>query len=218
MTEVDPRLLAALRRQLERRDALIRGGARQIGWKLGIGAAERIGGEIAVGYLTSTTRLDPGGTFRAGGRPRLHADAEIAVEFAADAEAGAGEAAVAVAIRGYRAALEIVDLAGDEEAEEVIAGNVFHRAVALGELHPGVPGAAEGRLAVNGEARMAARAPEDLVRRLAAAVRILAAAGERIRAGEVVITGNVVQVPVAPGDEVVASITGLAAVALRVVA
>ena len=100
----------------------------------------------------------------------------------------------------------------------MIAGNVFHRAVALGELQSRLPNEVEARLVVNGETGDVAPAPEgtQLVPRLAAAVRILTAAGERMRAGEVVITGNVVQVPVAPGDEVVAEFSGLGAVGLRI--
>ncbi len=216
MADVDPRLTAALRRQLERRDELVRDGARQIGWKLGIGAAESIGGEIAVGHLTSVTLLDQGAAFRAGAATGLHADAEIAVELGGDVEPGAERAAVAAAIGGFRPALEIVDLAGREGAEEAIAGNVFHRALALGELRPGLPAALEGRLVVNGGVREAASVPEELAPRLAAAARVLAGAGERIRAGEVVITGNVVQVPVAPGDEVTADFGALGSVSLRI--
>jgi 2-keto-4-pentenoate hydratase len=218
VADADPRLLAALRRQLERRDEIVSDGASQLGWKLGIGAAESIGGEIAVGHLTSATLLEPGESFRAGDATMLHADAEIAVELGGDIEPGAGEAAVAAAIRGYRPALEIVDLAGDEEAEEAIAGNVFHRALALGELRPGLAGALGAQLVLNGEIRKEARAPADLAPRLAAAARVLAAVGERIQTGAVVITGNVVQVPVAAGDEVTAAFGSLGSVSLRIAA
>ena len=111
MSDVDPRLVAALERQLARRDELLRGGARQVGWKLGIGERESIGGEIAVGFLTSATALEPGAAFRAGQTMVLHADAELAVEFAADVDPGADKDAVVAAIRGFRPALEIVDIA-----------------------------------------------------------------------------------------------------------
>ena len=59
MTDGDPRLASALRRQLARRpDA-----ARRVGWKVGRGDRERIGGEIVVGHLTSATLLEPGGSY-----------------------------------------------------------------------------------------------------------------------------------------------------------
>jgi hypothetical protein len=46
--------------------------------------------------------------------------------------------------------------------------------------------------------------------------RILEAAGERVQAGDQIITGSVVQVPLAPGDEVVAEIDGIGSVGLTV--
>nr|MDQ3823394.1 aminotransferase class V-fold PLP-dependent enzyme [Actinomycetota bacterium] len=88
MSEVDPRLVAAVRRQLAARPA----GAERVGWKVGSGDGERIGGEIAVGHLTSATVLEDGATYRGGdGR---HADAELAVEIGDDGRAARFGAAV----------------------------------------------------------------------------------------------------------------------------
>jgi 2-keto-4-pentenoate hydratase len=46
--------------------------------------------------------------------------------------------------------------------------------------------------------------------------RVLEAAGERLQAGDQIITGSVVQVPLAAGDEVVAEIDGIGSVGLIV--
>jgi 2-keto-4-pentenoate hydratase len=46
---------------------------------------------------------------------------------------------------------------------------------------------------------------------------LLAGAGERLRAGDLLITGSVVQVPVAAGDEVVADLGPLGAVSLSLI-
>jgi hypothetical protein len=46
---------------------------------------------------------------------------------------------VADAIVGYAAALELVDLGGTDDAEEIVATNVFHRAFALAPFHPSLP-------------------------------------------------------------------------------
>ena len=54
MSEVDPRLVTALRAQLARRSS-----ASRVGSKVGAGTRESIGGEIAVGHLTSGTLLEP---------------------------------------------------------------------------------------------------------------------------------------------------------------
>ena len=60
MSDVDPRLVAALREQLSRRPA----GADRVGWKYGSGAEEHIGGDHVVGHLTSATLIEPGGDYR----------------------------------------------------------------------------------------------------------------------------------------------------------
>lgn len=206
---VDPRLVAALERQLEQRRELLSRGAGRVGWKLGIGDRERIGDEVAVGHLTSATRLEPGATYTAQEGEVLHADAEVAVEMGADG-----------GIAGWGTALELVDLRSlPDTPEDIVAANVFHRAVAFAPTRPGPPPAGvEGRLVVNGDVRDAARSATDLTHKLRAAARVLAAVGEALEPGDLVITGSVVQVPVAPGDEVEAELGELGRVRLRVLA
>jgi 2-keto-4-pentenoate hydratase len=201
--EVDPRLVGALERQLRARRATLAAGARHVGWKLGIGDAERIGTGPAVGHLTSASQHEPGGTFAASGAVALHADVELAVELAGDA------------IGRFAPALELVDLVGDD-AEEIVAANVFHRGFAIGT--PAPPVALEGvlgRLLVDGETRAVAPV-EDVHERLAAAADVLAAAGEAMRAGDWVITGSIVQAPVVPGSRVRADLGPLGAVELAI--
>jgi hypothetical protein len=187
MSDVDPGLAAALRKQLARRSG------ERVGWKLGVGDRERIGGHIAVGHLTSRTLLESGAVYGGAG-DSLHADAEIAVEI------GPGETVAA-----YGAALEIVDLGRPpDDPEAVVVANVFHRAVAFGPSNSWPEGDVRGSLIVNGEERASALAPRDLEGKLAEARRILAAVGERMEPGDRVITGSVAQVPVEAGDHVVA--------------
>ena len=200
MSDVDPRLVAAMRRQLAARP----GDATRVGWKYGSGDGERIGGEIAVGNLTSATALEDGSTYTGGGSD-LHADAELAVEIGGDG-----------AIAGYAAALELVDLAGDESPEDVVARNVWHRAVALGPFADALPAGLEGALVVNGERREAGSAPADVSERVGAVSRVLEAVGERLEPGDRLITGLIVNTPVSAGDEVVADLGDLGRVALRV--
>lgn len=84
--KIDARLAAALAVQLEQWRATLRAGADRVGWKLGMGDRERIGDEVAIGYLTSATLLDPGGAYHAGCDGDLHADAEVAFELGRDLE------------------------------------------------------------------------------------------------------------------------------------
>jgi hypothetical protein len=197
LTAVHPRIVAAVREQLRSRD----GG--RVGWKAGFGITgvpELIGDTPVPGHLTTATQLPPGAAFDPSGTGALHADCEVVVTVGSD-ELGM--------------ALELVDLARQAgPMEEVVAGNVLHLAFALGPTAPGPPGAA--RLVVNGEirAQAAARAGHDDT--VAALGRILEAAGERLQAGDRIITGSVVQVPLAPGDEVVAEIDGIGSVSLTV--
>ena len=205
MEEIDPRLRSALAVQLERRRAALAGGARHVGWKLGLGERERIGKGPVVGHLTTATQLAPGGVYE-DQAAALHADAEVALVFGPEA-----------AIVGFAAALELVDLARPpDDPECVVAANVFHRAFALGPSRRDLPAGVEARLIVDGEARAAAAAPTEFAEKVGAAARILAAMGESLRPGDVMITGSVVQVPVAAGNEVVADFGLLGRVAVVV--
>ena len=210
--DADQRLAIALRLQLEERDAAIAAGARRVGWKLGVGESERIGAGPVLGHLTSATQIEAGGSVRVGAYAAVRADVEIAVRFARDVDL---DNDVRDAIGGYASALEIVDLGeADDPPEAIVATNIFHRAFALGPARDDLPAGLSGGLVVNGELRASAPAA-DLTERLQRAAQILATLGERLRAGDWIITGSIVQEPVGPGDEATADIGPLGAVTLE---
>jgi hypothetical protein len=201
---LEPRLVRALNAQLEaRRDALA-AGARRVGWKLGIGERERIGAGPVIGHLTTASCIESGGIYRAPGDASLHADAELALEF------GAGGTVV-----GYGAALEIVDLGGSDDPEAIVVGNVFHRAVAFGPMHP-VAANVQGALVVNGEVRATGGAAADLTDLVHRAAELLGAISEGFMPGDRLITGSIVQLPVAAGDVVAADLGSLGCAELRI--
>lgn len=203
MSAVEATLVAALTAQLEERRRLLRDGARRVGWKLGIGEAERIGGP-AVGHLTTATLLDSGESY-GGGNVDLHADAEIALRVGADG-----------AVDGYAGALELVDLVDkDETAEAIVARNIFHRAVAFGPFRADLP-PVQASIVVNGDERASDAVAKSYDDRVARLREVLAAVGERLEPGDRIITGSVVQVPVGPGDDVVADFGELGQVQLIV--
>ena len=72
------------------------------------------------------------------------------------------------------------------------------------------------RLIVNGRTRATGQVGFDVTERVDAAARVLAGVGERLCAGDRVITGLVVNVPVGRGDEVVADMGRLGRVALSI--
>ena len=196
MADLDPRLLRALRVQLEGRRELLQAGARRVGFKLGTGERERIGAGPVVGYLTSASQLPNGGMYRMTAGSLLHADAEVALELGTDGE-----------IAGFGSALELVDLGGSDDAQQIVADNVFHRAVAFGAIGAIRPARTMARLIVNGEVRGQARVPSnDYPGAVDEVGRLLAAVGERICPRDRLITGAVVQVPVAAGDHVIADL------------
>jgi 2-keto-4-pentenoate hydratase len=218
MQLVHPSARAAFLELLARRREVLAAGAAHVGWKLGIGDRESIEGSIAVGYLATATVLPPGGTYRAAGlAAELSADVEVAVQLRRDVSSEEGPRSARDAIGGYAVALELVDLApvlGDPVA--VVASNVFHRAVSFGPMEAVLPEPPfRARVYVGGQAPAVGEADDHLADRLVAAARVLEAADERIRAGDLIISGSIVQVPVAPG-RVRAEVSGLGTVELEV--
>ena len=218
MPGIDPRLASALSAQLRSRRALLEAGATHVGWKLGMGDREAIGTGPVIGHLTSATELQPGATYRPDRVAALHADAEVALALGCDVEAGADRETAQAAIAGYGAALELVDLGPTPGgAESIVAGNVFHRAFALGRISRSWPdGPPLGRLVVGGQPRACARAADDYAGLVRSVAELLGAMGERLRAGDRIITGSIVQVAVERGDEVVADVGGLGRVSLTI--
>ena len=199
MTGIDDRVLAAVRVQLDGWRRLLAGGAQRVGWKAAWHMAEveaLIGDrELVIGHLTTATQLEPGGTYRGGG-VAMRAETEVVILAGADG----GVAALGLG-------LEIVDVGVEPRAiEESVAGNVLHRAFALG---PVGPLGDEATMTVNGEVRHRAPVTGDHAATLRSVARWLTAAGERLEPGDAVFAGSLNHVPVAPGDRVEAAISGL---------
>jgi 2-keto-4-pentenoate hydratase len=219
LVQIDPRLRAAMREQLAHRRITLAAGADHIGWKLGVGERESIGGSIAVGYLTTATRLKANSEYVDDGLGAdLHADVELAVRLGSDLDPRAGADAVIGAIDAYAVALEIVNLAPFLQAEAVVATNVFHRAVAFGPHQPPLldrPAKTTAR--IKGQLHEDVVTDVDVGPRLIDATRILAAVEQRMRQGDWIITGSIIQIPVTTGSEIEAEIEPLGATRLTVV-
>jgi hypothetical protein len=200
VSDVDPRLVDALREQLSRRPA----GAARVGWKYGSGEEEHIGGDHIVGHLTAATKLTDCDTYRGGGA-QLQADVELAVELGED-----------LSPERFGVALEICDVAGEPNVEELVVANDYHRGVAFGPFTDELPTGLEGALVVNGERRAAAPGRVDASTVVAAVGRVLDAAGEHLLPGDRIITGFIVNTPLASGDEVVADMGELGSVQLLI--
>ena len=205
----DPRVQRGMERQLELRRRLVSEGATPIGWKLGLGtpaAMERLGTSAPlVGFLTDRSVIEPGATCAVGDWGKAMAEPEVAIHVAADVPGGTEPPAAAEAIGGLGAAFELVDLGDAGDVEEVLAGDIFHRHVVLGaaEASSGDPLRAEIRLGAAD-----AKTVEDPYALTGGPAKVvahvathLAAFGETLRAGDVIIAGSIVPaLAVTPGD------------------
>ena len=214
MSALDERIrrgLDAQLRDLQRRTA---GGERRIGWKVALNDP-RVQGALGIerpviGYLASGTVVAAGGAHSLAGATRPAVEPEIAVHVG---EGGS--------VAGLGPALEVIDVdLPFDDLEQVMAGNVFHRAVVLGPVSPGRTGLAglRARFAGGGEEReidvaAAAMEPAEVV---ALVSGYLEAAGEALRAGEMIIAGSLITaVPAPAGARFTLDVDPLGTVALE---
>jgi len=214
----DARFGRGMRAQLEMRRKRLEGGDAPLGWKVGFAAPEmlkRFGltGPL-VGFLTRKALVQSGASVSLAGWAKPVAEPEIAVHIGRDVSAGAAHATAEAAIAGISPAIEIVDLtAPPEDPERILSGNIYQRHVVLSGTGPARAGGASDGLTC----RVIRRASEfartsnpqantgewvGIVRHVA---DVLAAFGERLRSGEIIITGSVVPpLTIEPGEEAIA--------------
>ncbi len=160
-----------------RRAKILDAGAEPVGWKVGFNVPEiqqKLGIDTPLaGFLTTDSLIED-----SWDDYPVVVESEVAVEIGDD-----GRSIVALL-----PALELADPPDlDLDIEQILAGNIFHRAVAFGpRVETTDPGA--GRILVNGEEQHAVK-PEGLERMVQAVAARLEAAGEELRAGERIITG-----------------------------
>jgi 2-keto-4-pentenoate hydratase len=137
----------------------------------------------------------------------LRVDAELVVEIGDDGDA----------IR-FGAALELVDVARPpHDFESIVAGNVWHRAFALGAMRREAPaGIVQAAVLVDGKVAGSAERRVDPQETARIARKLLAAVGERLEPGDRIIGGSLVHVSVAAGDDVEADLGELGQVGVKV--
>ena len=198
---------------LMRRREILAQGAEPVGWKIGFNVPatqERLGIEAPLaGFLTTDTLLEDGASWSIEDDGEVIVESEVALEVGADARS----------IAALFPALELADEPDlDLEIEQILAGNIFHRAVVFGpRVETKEPGAA--RILVNGEEQHtvpADRTGERLEAMVEAVAARLEAAGEELRAGDRIITGIIAPPHVArPGDTIRLELEALGGVELR---
>lgn len=194
----------------ERLDA----GGTLAGWKIGFGspaAMERLGIEAPlVGFVVSV--LDSGSTISLDGWTKPAFEPEIAIHLGRDLDPGATRAEAAASISALGPAIELADLDGPlDDVEGIVGANIFQRHVVLAPADSTrVGGDVSGidvRVLCNGTEVGATADPEALTGNLVDltvhTADWLAAAGHRLRAGQVIMAGSVIPlVWPKPGDRI----------------
>jgi 2-keto-4-pentenoate hydratase len=210
----DARIARGMKEQLGQRRALIEAGGKPLGWKVGFGAPammEKLGITAPLlGFLMQSGRIATGGSASLAGWAKPIAEPEIAVHIGADVAGGGDRAAAAAAIAGLGQAIELVDAhLPFEDPEAILAANVFQRHVVLGPPDTARAGGdtagLTARLMRRGAEAGRTSEPEALTGKVADIVRhvadVLAAFGERLARGDIIIAGSVLPPALIEPDE-----------------
>jgi 2-keto-4-pentenoate hydratase len=200
----DPRIRRGLEAQFARRGELIADGERSIGWKIAFGAPaarERLNLEIPlIGFLLRRGLVLSGAEVSLVGWQKPVAEPEVAIHMVRDVAPGADRDTVKAAIGGIGPAIELADFQfPPEQIERLLANNVFQRHVILGPRDDTRNGCRldglTARLKRNGTEVATTTDIEastgdlvDLVRHVA---NLLGEFGEKLHAGEFIISGSV---------------------------
>jgi 2-keto-4-pentenoate hydratase len=225
----DPRILRGMAAQLGRRRERLDAGERPLGWKVGFGAPAAMQKFAIkaplVGFLTDQALVATGATVSLSGWVKPVAEPEIAVHMGRDLPAGADREIVKAAIAGLGPAIELADVdRPPDDVERILAGNIYQRGVIVGPCDAaraggGVDGL-HGHIARNGSAFAQTSDPQALTGELIDIVRhvadTLAAFGETLRAGQIIITGSIVPpLWVEAGEEIVFKLDPVGSVSIR---
>jgi len=210
----DPRIARGMEKQLSLRRARIAAGEKPLGWKVGLGAPpamERLKIRAPlVGFMMQRSLLPNHVTVPVGSWTKPVAEPEVAVYMGKDLPAGADRAAAAAAIAALGPAIELADLnPPPDDVEVTLAGNIFHRHVVLGPQDKSRAGAKLDGLVGHVFRRGALVAQQDKIESLIGEMigivqhiaGTLAAYGEKLSAGDVIITGSIVPPPMIEPDE-----------------
>jgi len=201
----DERIARGMAAQFKLRGERLASGEKQIGWKAGFGAPavlEKLKLDAAlVGFMNDKNQIDSGSKVSISDWNKPAAEPEIAIYLGKDVAAGSDADTARAAISAIGPAIELVDLKMPlNDVEAILSGNIFHRYVILGETDTGRAGAdisgLNARVVRNGEEAANTTEVEALTGPLVAIVQrvadTVAAMGETLSAGQMIIAGSIV--------------------------
>lgn len=204
-TRYDSRILRGMEKQLEARQKRLDAGEEPIGWKVGFGAPASLKNlnlnAPLVGFLTEKAMLPPGSTLSLDGWTRPAAEPEVAVYLKEDLPGMTDRQTAQVAVAALGPAIEIADVSFPaQDAEAILAGNIYNRHVILGKSDISRAGCnldgLVGHVYRNGQLFASVTDLEEITGNFIGIVQhianLLSVFGQVLRAGEVIITGSIV--------------------------
>ena len=209
-----PLIKKGMTAQLATRRARIAAGEKPLGWKLGLGAPasmQKLGlAAPVVGYLMQRALLLSGSTVSLAGYLKPVAESEICVRMASDLGAGASADAALAAIKEIFPAIELADLEPvptPDNLDVVLEGDIYQRHVLLcgNTRFGGSTAGLTSRVIRRGVETARTTDPEALTGKLgdivAHVANTVAAFGEKLSAGDVIITGSITPPLMIEADE-----------------
>jgi 2-keto-4-pentenoate hydratase len=228
----DPRISRGMAVQLAHRRELINAGRKPLGWKLAFGspaALERLRIRAPlVGFLMQDALIPSGSSLSVSGWTKPAAEPEIAVHLGKYLSPNSDRATVADAIAALGPAIEVADVHHpSDDVEGTLARNIYQRHIILGRSDPAYAGGTldglSARVLCNGSSIAGFSDPQsftaltgDLIDIVAHVANLLAAFGETLAAGQIIIAGSVTPpLWIASGDEISFHLDPIASLSLR---
>ncbi|HXY23835.1 MAG TPA: fumarylacetoacetate hydrolase family protein [Candidatus Acidoferrum sp.] len=228
----DLRIARGMQAQLRRRRELFAAGHKPLGWKLAFGgpaALERLHiNAPLVGFLLQSALLPSGSTISVSNWTKPAAEPEIAVYLGKDLPANSTRETAIAAISGLGPAIELADVDHpSDDVEGTLARDIYQRHIILGRADSTFAGGLLNGLACrvlrNGSEIANAADPQslqaltgeliDIVRHTA---NLLAAFGESLQAGQLIIAGSITPpLWVVPGEELIFQLAPIDSISVR---
>jgi 2-keto-4-pentenoate hydratase len=198
----DSRILKGMEIQLKLRQKRLDAGEKAIGWKVGFGAPasmESLGIDAPlVGFMTDKSILAPDSEVSIAKWVKPVVEPEIAIRFGIDIAGAVDRETAKSAISAMIPSIELADVdIPPTDIEKILEANIFHRSILLAEnSRDGFSlNGLTGRIFRDGTESASVTALEgntgdiiDIVRHLA---HLLDMFGEKISAGDILITGSI---------------------------
>jgi 2-keto-4-pentenoate hydratase len=228
----DPRISRGMAAQLARRHELINAGHKPLGWKLAFGspaAMERLRiNAPLVGFLMQSALVPSGAPISVSGWTKPAVEPEIAVHLGNNLPANSDRAIVADAIAALGPAIEVADVHHpSEDVEGTLACNIYQRHIILGRSDPAYAGGTldslSARVLRNASQIAAINRPPDftaltggLIDIVGHVANLLAAFGETLAAGQIIIAGSITPpLWIAPGEQITFHLDPIASLSVR---